>query len=203
MKDAIHLDPPDHPRAAEAAGKAADQVKRAAEVVRKLRDFIHQGRSGIKPNHVPQLIEEAVALCRPDCDRQRVTLSVQVDRAVPPVVCDALQVQQVIVNLLRNSIEAIADARKRDGKIVVQVMRQGTDSILFRVTDNGPGFDETLLGKQIVPFTTTKALGLGLGLSLSRSIVESHGGRLTLGGDSGGAEVTFTLPTDRNAREAA
>ncbi len=203
VKDAIAVEPPDRARATEAAGKAVDQVKRAAEVVRRLRDFIRLGHSGIKATRVAQLVEEAAALCRPDCDRHHVLLTLQIDRTVPDVLCDALQVQQVIVNLLRNSVEAIADARRHDGRITLQAARQEGDRVLFRVRDNGPGFDESLLGRQIVPFKTTKAQGLGLGLSLSRSIVETHGGRLALGGDAAGAEVAFTLPASRNTREAA
>jgi two-component system sensor kinase FixL len=203
VKSASMLEPPDNARVAEAAGKAAEQVHRAAEVVRRLREFIRLGRSGTGPNPLPQLMEDAATLCRPEYDRHGVKLGVQFDRDLPNVLCDSLQVQQVIVNLLRNSLESITDAGRRDGRVTIEAEREGDKQVLLRVRDNGPGFDRSLLGKQITPFTTTKPEGMGLGLSLSRSIIESHGGRLTIGGDANGAEISFTLPTAARKYEVA
>ena len=122
-------------------------------------------------------MEDAASLCRPEYDRHGVKLGIQFDRDLPNVLCDSLQVQQVIVNLLRNSLEFITDAGRRDGRVTIEAEREGDKQVLLRVRDNGPGFDRSLLGKQITPFTTTKPEGMGLGLSLSRSIIESHGGR--------------------------
>ena len=201
VKDAAKLEPPDSARVAEAAAKAAEQVQRAAEVVRRLREFIRLGRSGVRPSMVLQLMEDAATLLRSDYERHGIKLSLQADRALPRVLCNSLQVQQVIVNLLRNSLEAIIEAGQRDGKVTIEAERQGDKAILVRVRDNGPGFDRALHGKQITPFTTTKPEGMGLGLSLSRTIIESQGGRLVIGGDDTGAEVTFTLPTARKRYE--
>ena len=107
------------------------------------------------------------------------------------------------MNLLRNSLESITDAGRRDGRVTIEAEREGDKQVVLRVRDNGPGFDRSLLGKQITPFTTTKPEGMGLGLSLSRSIIESHGGRLTIGGDADGAEISFTLPTAARKYEVA
>jgi len=201
VKDAAMLDPPDNARLAEAAGKAAEQVQRAAEVVRRLREFIRLGRSATRPNSVPQLMEDAASLCRAEYERHGVKLSLQVNRDLPNVLVDSLQVQQVIVNLLRNSLESITAAGRRDGQVTIEARQQSEKQILVCVRDNGPGFDRALIAKQIAPFTTTKPEGMGLGLSLSRSIIESHGGRLAIGGDTTGAEVSFTLPTTRRRYE--
>jgi C4-dicarboxylate-specific signal transduction histidine kinase len=146
-------------------------------------------------------VEDAASLCRHEYDRHRVKLSFRIDRTLPIVHCDSLQVQQVIVNLLRNSLESITDAGRHDGEVTIEAERQNDGQVLIRVRDNGPGFDRALLGKQITPFTTTKPEGLGLGLSLSRSIIESYGGRLTLGGNDKGADISFTLPTTNKGDE--
>jgi two-component system sensor kinase FixL len=99
----------------------------------------------------------------------------------------------VIVNLVRNSAEAIADAGRYDGKIVIEAERVGTDAVVIRVRDNGPGFDPDVLDRASAPFSTTKEEGLGLGLPLVRSMVEAHGGRLSIESSSSGATVSFTL----------
>jgi signal transduction histidine kinase len=112
----------------------------------------------------------------------------------PPVSVDALQIEQVLVNLLRNSAEALADAGRYDGRITIEADRADETSVIVRVRDNGPGFDPDLAQRAASPFTTTKPEGLGLGLSLARSIVDAHGGRLSIESGSSGATVSFTLP---------
>jgi two-component system, LuxR family, sensor kinase FixL len=106
---------------------------------------------------------------------------------------DALQIQQVIVNLVRNSIDALTDSGRHDGKITFEAKRADYNNIVVRVRDNGPGFDPGLLDRALTPFTTTKQDGLGLGLSLSRTIIEEHDGHLTINSNSNGATVSFTL----------
>jgi signal transduction histidine kinase len=107
---------------------------------------------------------------------------------------DALQVEQVIINLVRNSAEALSDAGRYDGKVTVEADREGTGHVVIRVRDNGPGFDPEMVDRAAAPFTTTKQDGLGLGLSLTRSIIEAHGGHLLIESGSGGAVVSFKLP---------
>jgi signal transduction histidine kinase len=102
----------------------------------------------------------------------------------------------VIVNLVRNAAEALADAGRHDGKVTVEAERSdAADGIVVRVRDNGPGFDPGVAERAGTPFTTTKPDGLGLGLSLARSIIEAHGGRLVVESGASGAVVAFTLPT--------
>ena len=143
---------------------------------------------------MPRLVDEAVSYCHAELDRQGVELQLRVARDLPVVKVDALQIEQVIVNLVRNAAEALTDAGRYDGRVVIEADCDGAGRVVIRVRDNGPGFDPDLAERAVTPFTTTKPDGLGLGLSLARSIVEAHGGRLSIESSSSGAVVSFTLP---------
>ncbi len=189
--------------ASEAGDRVISQVERAAEVVRRLRNFIRLGRSETGAVPVARLLDEALSYCQAELDRHGVTLQLRLARDLPPVEADALQIGQVIVNLVRNSSEALADAGRYDGKLIVEADHNGPAQVVIRVRDNGPGFDPDLLERASTPFTTTKDDGLGLGLSLVRSIVEAHGGRLSIESGASGATVSFTLPAVHSRPEAA
>jgi two-component system, LuxR family, sensor kinase FixL len=189
--------------AADASDRLIAQVERAADVVRRLRNFIRLGRSEMAPAPVAKLVEEAIAHCRPELDRLGVQLSSRVARELPAIKVDALQIEQVIVNLVRNAAEALADAGRYDGKVAIEAERDAEGYVVVRVRDNGPGFDPDLAERAVAPFTTTKADGLGLGLSLARSIIEAHGGRLSIESGASGATVSFTLPAPAGEREDA
>jgi C4-dicarboxylate-specific signal transduction histidine kinase len=180
--------------ASEASDRVIAQVERAAEVVRRLRNFIGLGRSETAPIGVLALVDEAASYCRLELEKYGVELHLRIARDLPAVKVDALQVQQVIVNLVRNAAEALADAGRYDGKVTIEADRDAAGSVRIRVRDNGPGFDPDLAERAVAPFTTTKTDGLGLGLSLARSIIEAHGGRLAIESNSSGAVVSFTLP---------
>jgi signal transduction histidine kinase len=180
--------------ASEASDRLIAQVERAAEVVRRLRNFIRLGRSETAPVTVPRLVQEAIAYCRTELDTQGIELQSRLARDLPAVKADALQIEQVIVNLVRNAAEALTDAGRHDGKVVIEAERDAAGFVVIRVRDNGPGFDPDLAERAIDPFATTKTDGLGLGLSLARSIVEAHGGRLSIESGASGAVVSFTLP---------
>jgi C4-dicarboxylate-specific signal transduction histidine kinase len=191
-KELAEKRPIDTTTVAEVSGKAAEQVERAAEVVRRLREFIRLGRNEPVPVPVGQVIAQARQYCEADLERHGIVLDVVAPTSLPPVLVDTLQIQQVIINLIRNAVDAIAEAGRHDGRITVAAERdEGLISICVR--DNGPGFEAGLLERAITPFTSTKPDGMGLGLSLCRSIVEVHGGKLSIGGDPTGAEVVFTL----------
>lgn len=188
-------------KSAENAEEAADawdrviaQVDRTAEVVRKLREFIHRGSSETRPAVVSILLDDTLSYCQPDLDQHGLAVQLRVARELPLVIADGLQISQVLVNLVRNSAEALSDAGRYDGKIIIEADRSGAEGVVIRVRDNGPGFDPDLLDRASNPFTTTKDDGLGLGLSLVRSIVEAHGGRLFIESSANGATVSFTLP---------
>jgi two-component system sensor kinase FixL len=193
-KRAAESSPPDAVAAVEAASGAIEQVDRAADVVRRLRDFIQLGRSQIGLAPVATLISETHSFCRPELERAGIDFQARLERDLPPVNVDALQIEQVLVNLVRNSMEALAQAGRHDGRVVIEAQRANGDRVAIRVLDNGPGLDPDLAGETLAPFTTTKDDGLGLGLSLSRSIVEAHGGKLVVDSGPRGMAVSFTLP---------
>lgn len=193
-KRAAEQTPPDGNAAASAASDAIAQVERAGAIVRRLRDFIRLGSIDTAPVAVGTLINETLAICRPELDRYGIAIETRLGRDLPAVAADSLQIEQVLLNLIRNAVEALSQAGRYDGRIVVEAARDDTDRIEIRVTDNGPGFDPDLADQPITPFTTTKSEGLGLGLSLSRSIVEAHGGQLKIGSTARGASVALTLP---------
>ena len=181
-----------------ASERLLGQVDRAAEVVRRLRNLIRLGRSETAPAELPQLLQEATSYCRAELDRYGVELHLRVERDLPTVTVDALQIEQVIVNLVRNAAEALSDAGRHDGRVTVEGERTDeADGIVVRVRDNGPGFDPGVAERAGTPFTTTKPDGLGLGLSLARSIIEAHGGRLAVESGASGAVVAFTLPAPK------
>jgi signal transduction histidine kinase len=184
----------------EAARKAVGQVERAAEVVRRLRELIQLGRSEVAPVTMGRIVQESLELLRPEIDRYNVIVREQVARDLPLVMADILQVEQVLINLVRNSIEAISGAEVERGSVLIEAVAGEPGLVEVRVHDNGPGFERAQLDASPQPFATTKIDGLGVGLALSRSIVEAHGGRLWLGARSQGAIVHFTLPTAEAAR---
>ena len=183
----------------EATAKAAEQVDRAADVVRRLREFIRLGRSESTAVSIGHVVEQAQALIQTDCEHQGIVLETQIARELPHFMGDSLQIQQVILNLVRNAMEAILEAGRHDGKIAITAEMDLPGFLKVCVRDNGPGFDPVLLDQAGTPFTTTKPEGMGLGLSLCRSIVESHRGKLTIGGDATGGIVCFTLSSVETA----
>lgn len=182
------------PELVETAGKVATQVERASEVVRRLRALVRLDQSGRAPTHIARVVEDTLALCRPDLERKGVRARVELENGLPTVLVDLLQIEQVLLNLMRNAIDAMKDAGHRKGTIVIGAKRIGRDEVEVTLSDTGPGFPPELLGDQFPPFSSTKIDGLGVGLALSRSIVEAHGGRLRTSGGPQGAVVQFTLP---------
>jgi signal transduction histidine kinase len=187
--------------ATEAADRVIAQVDRAAEVVRRLRNLISLGRGETEPAQVRGLVDAALSYCRAELDRHGIEVEVQIARDVPTVSADAVQIEQVLVNLVRNSVEALSDAGRHDGRIVIGATCS-EDAVSVEVRDNGPGFDLDVAERASAPFTTTKPEGLGLGLSLARSIVEAHGGTLSIESGAFGASVSFTLPRITAGRDS-
>jgi two-component system sensor kinase FixL len=179
---------------AETAKKAVAQVERAAEVVRRLRALVRLDRSNRAPCRFERVVKETIELCQPDLDRFRVVVRSSVAAELPPVLIDLLQIEQVMINLLRNAIDAIAEGGNQRGMILIEAKRANTDFVEVRVADNGPGFPPLLLESAFLPLSSTKAEGLGVGLSLCRSIVEAHGGQIWLTSSVEGAVIRFTLP---------
>jgi len=186
---------------AETARKAVAQVERAAEVVRSLRALVRLDHSNRAPCSVEHIIKEAIALCQPALDRMHVRTRVVLASDLPPVMVDILQIEQVLLNLLHNSIEAIGETQTINRAILIEAWAADAAFVEIRVSDNGPGFPPDLLSDSFLPFFSTKAEGLGFGLSLCKSIVEAHGGRLWLDRDAKGGAVHFTIPVAEISRD--
>ena len=180
--------------AIEAADKAVVQIERAAEVVRRLRELVRLGRSEVAPANVQNIVRDALDIFRPEMQIDTVVVRANLPENLPSVMADSLQIQQVLINLLRNAIEAITSASQRKAQVSIEAVPGEAGFVELRVRDTGPGFDPEIAGGALLPFSTTKPGGLGIGLSLSCSIVEAHGGKLWIAGDATGAVVHFTLP---------
>jgi C4-dicarboxylate-specific signal transduction histidine kinase len=178
----------------EAAAKAVVQVERASEVVRRLRELIHLGRSEIMPVAVARVVDECIELLRPEIERDDIRIERRIPASLPPVMADLLQAEQVVINLVRNAVEAIRDSGREHGLVTIEASRRDRGFVQIEVRDNGPGFGNFLLGEPPQPLQSTKAYGMGVGLSLSRSLVEAQGGELTLANAEEGAVARFTLP---------
>jgi signal transduction histidine kinase len=174
--------------------KAVGQVQRAADVVRQLRALIRLDQSNRAPVSVDRIIKETVELYRLELDRQAIAIRLAIAPSLPSVMVDLLQIEQVMLNLLKNAVEAIRDADNGGGIVTLTAARQSSSHLIVTVEDSGPGFSPGVLDSGLVFNASKKAEGLGIGLSLCRSIVESHGGELQISNNVAGAAVTFTLP---------
>lgn len=182
------------PTIIQTAEKATAQVERAAVVIRRLRAFVRLGRSELAATTIKSIALEAIDLVRPVLERSNISIRLEVDDALPPVLADRVQVGQVLINLLRNSAEAIAGAAMGEGLISVTASKANSRFAEISVCDNGPGFPAGFAETGPTLFLSDKADGLGVGLSLCRSIIESHGGDFRIKTASDGACVNFTLP---------
>jgi two-component system sensor kinase FixL len=174
------------------------QIDHAASVVRRMRDFLRRGRPHSSTINVRDLLADALALAGSEKTPKRVSLTLDVPDDLPVVHGDAVQLQQVVLNLLHNAMEAIEDARMRDGRITVAARRlKAPDRIEISVMDNGPGIATEMTEWLFHPLVTSKTDGLGLGLSICASILQVHGGRVWLhAGNAGATEFRFSLPLE-------
>jgi two-component system sensor kinase FixL len=167
--------------------------QRAGAVIDRMRALLRRREVEMKPIDVPQMIDDVATLLRPDAAARHVTLDIDVAPALPKVQGDRVQLQQVLLNLILNGMDAIGDGDRR--RIGVTVHRQGDGFLAFTVADTGSGIEPAHLQRVFEPFFTTKASGIGMGLSISRSIVETHGGDVVVANNAeGGATFGFTLP---------
>jgi two-component system, LuxR family, sensor kinase FixL len=185
---------------AETARKAAAQVDRAADVIRHLRALVRLDRSNRAPYLFERIVKETMELCRLDLDRANVMARFDLAPDLPPVMVNVLQIEQVLINLVRNSIEAIGDNGSSQGSILIEAKPIDKEFVEVRLHDSGPGFPRELIENGFLPLSSTKADGLGIGLPLCRSIVEAHGGGMWLEARSQGALVCFTLPIARTTK---
>jgi len=189
----LDRDQPDLPEAREAALEMAKDARRAAEIIDRLRSLYQKGSSQLETIEINEVISEMVVMLQNDANRHSVTIRTVLAEGLPMVMADRVQLQQVLLNLMLNGIEAI---RPGSGELSIK-SKVGDDSqLLISVTDTGVGLPTESREQIFNPFFTTKSRGTGLGLAITRSIVESHGGRIWATSNSGpGATFYFTLPS--------
>jgi two-component system sensor kinase FixL len=182
------------PPLAEALEGAAEAALRAGGIVRSVRELVARGDVQRRRVEVEPLMREAHRIAMADCPGEHPEVAFDCDRAVATIKVDPLQIQQVIVNLIRNAAQAMERAPVRRLSIAVRAMPDQRCEIA--VGDTGPGLDRAVAAKLFSPFNTSKNDGMGIGLSISRTIVEAHGGQIAAAPNAdGGMRFSFTLPT--------
>jgi len=176
--------------------RVAKQARRAGAVVSHLRKLASRGNAVKARCRIKPVVQNVLMLFEYDIRQSRVTLKTDIERKLPEVFIDDIQIQQVLVNLIKNSIDALREAGTPDPEILVTA-ESAEREILVKVTDNGPGVDEELRSRLFEPFFTTKPHGVGLGLSICRNIAIAHGGNLRhQTPPEGGCRFTLSLPLE-------
>ena len=176
----------------DAMDKAAKQALRAGQIIRRLRDFVARGESERRVEDVRKLVEEASALALVGARDKGVQVRFSLDPRADFVLADKVQIQQVLLNLIRNAIEAMEEVQKRE--LAVSTVSVGNNMIEISVADSGTGISPDIAAQLFQPFVTTKRQGMGVGLSISRTIIEAHGGSIASRPNPGGGTVfAFTL----------
>jgi two-component system, LuxR family, sensor kinase FixL len=183
----------DQERGLKALEQAVAQIQRVGATVRRIRDFARKKTPDLEVEDVNRIIEEANAIASVGSKARNIHTTLDLSHAKPLARVDRIQIQQVIVNLVRNAIDAMTDQEKRELVVKSNVIDAGM--IEVGVLDSGPGVSEAAAARLFTPFITTKKDGTGLGLAICRTIVESHGGKLWHEKSPlGGAAFKFTLP---------
>jgi len=176
----------------DALDKAAEQSMRAGQIIRRLRDFLARGESERRMESIKKLVEEASALALVGAKEHGVRVHFAFDPEVDWVLVDKVQIQQVLLNLIRNAIEAMDHTPRRELTVATEAAEDGF--IAVTVGDTGSGIALEIREQLFQPFITTKPTGMGVGLSISRTIIEAHGGRIAVQPNPGGGTVfRFTL----------
>ncbi len=177
----------------DAVDKAADQALRAGSIIRRLREFVARGESERRVESLPKLIEDAGTLALIGARENDITVSFDLDPRADLVLADRVQIQQVLVNLIRNAIDVLSEGGPRR-ELGITTRMLGNNMAEVSVADTGSGIAPQVMTQLFHPFVTTKSKGMGLGLSICRTIVEAHGGKISADPRAGGGTIfRFTL----------
>jgi signal transduction histidine kinase len=195
--------PADTEKLAELLDKIAAQSGRAGDVIKRLRAMVKRHEFETVPTDLGRVVTDALRFAELEGHLRSVRSELRVAAGLPVVLGDAIQLQQVVLNLARNAIDAMAGLPDGAAKVLtIEAGREGDHAVFVRVADRGPGFAAADAERIFEPFWSTKGSGLGIGLAICRTIVEAHGGRLSgAANPGGGATFTFTLPVADEPRE--
>jgi two-component system sensor kinase FixL len=182
-------------RLRQAIQRASEQASRAGEIIRRLRAFILRGEADMRAEPLTSLVREAAALALFNSSSFGIRLSYDFENEGRVVLGDRIQIQQVLVNLIRNAADAMTAQGEGRRELLISTKMARDNLIEIAVQDSGPGIAPEMLEKLFSPFATTKREGLGFGLAISRRIIEAHGGQMSAAAArDGGAVFRFTLP---------
>jgi len=191
----LNADPPNVDGARERMQRAISDANRASDVLARLRTLFSRKELTLEPLDLNEATREIIVLFSDDLQRKRVLLLTDFEAGLPAVKGDRVQLQQVILNLLRNASDAMSTIDDRPRELLVRTKREEVDRVRLSVKDAGVGFEPQAAERLFQPFYTTKSGGMGIGLSISRSIIEAHQGRLWAAPNAGpGATFSFSIP---------
>jgi C4-dicarboxylate-specific signal transduction histidine kinase len=191
----LEMNPPNLDEAKEALGCIVRDADRAKDIVGRMRDQIKKKPPRKERFDLNEAINEVIVLVRSAMAKNRIVLSTHLMDGLVPIRGDRVQLQQVLVNLILNAVEALSSVEDGVRELLIRTEQSETDVVLFAVHDSGPGIDPGNLQRVFEPFYTTKTSGIGMGLSICRSIIEAHGGRLWASANlPRGASFQFALP---------
>ncbi len=162
----------------EALASVRDQAKRASEIIRRLRNFVRKREPQRTTADLNYLVREVLGLIEPEVQRQQIRIHLELDESLPAVIADSVQIQQVILNLIRNAGEAMETNEPTDRPLTIRTERYGEEDVCIAVRDAGAGMTDEQLNHMFEPFFTTKEGGMGMGLNISQSIAQVNDGRL-------------------------
>lgn len=198
----LSTEPPNLEEVRSAVDCIAREGTRASEVVRRIRAMFTKGATERKPVQINEIIAEVQLLMQSELAKHQVALSTELADDLPNVLADRVQIQQVMVNLVSNGIEAMIGVTERPRRVTIRSLKSSVAEVYVAVQDSGAGIDPKDQRRIFNAFFTTKAQGMGMGLSISQSIIESHGGRLwATANPDHGATLQFTLPVDTESAE--
>ncbi|GAB7217256.1 sensor histidine kinase [Dickeya oryzae] len=197
----LNASPPNQARAELAVQRIINDATRASEIIARIRGFASRTPPHKAWLNITDTIDEMLLLIRTELMQQHILFSLNVAEGLPPILADKIQIQQVLMNLMLNALDAIAAAGTEQRTLSVNVERDISGDIRFAVCDHGVGFTPEQRERLFETFFTTKSTGMGMGLTISRSIIEAHGGQIWASANSdGGATFYFTLPgTEKKA----
>jgi two-component system sensor kinase FixL len=169
---------PDLPETLSSLAEISQEALRAGEIIRRLRQLVSSQPSERQPTQVNELVRDLGVLVQADARVHRTQVEFELDTALPLMRADRTQLQQMVLSLVRNSIEALADAGTTGRKVVIRTARAPDGRIVLSVCDNGPGVAADMVDRLFMPFVTSKTRGTGLGLAISQTIAQGHGGTL-------------------------